>query len=186
MIELIVLLGKFIHIIGNQSGAERTSCFSHNCGIIGQTLYESNLAFTGSHSYKLTDSEALIGSLAKHRTDTSMGVLDERTGIAIEVDRFLGIEGHVLARIHLEKEIFQSTQSYHFGNILHFRVGASVKLTAFRAYGTRSADHFIHEIIGIHNRTLAALHLAIRKLYHTIGEVDKILTPTETEAIKQQ
>ncbi|MPN39363.1 hypothetical protein SDC9_186891 [bioreactor metagenome] len=45
-----------------------------------------------------------------------MGVLDKRTGVAIEVDRLLGVEGHIFLRIHLQNKIFERTQTHHAGD----------------------------------------------------------------------
>ena len=45
--------------------------------------------------------------------------------------------------------------------------------------------HRLHQIICIDDRTLAALHLAIGQLHHTVGEVDKLLAEGEAELIKQ-
>ena len=45
--------------------------------------------------------DARLGGLAKHRADARMGVLDERTRIAVEVDRLAGIEQHRFLGIDL-------------------------------------------------------------------------------------
>ena len=42
-----------------------------------------------------------LSGFAQHRTDTRVGILDEGTRIAVEVDRLAGIEQHRLSGIDL-------------------------------------------------------------------------------------
>ena len=111
--------------------------------------------------------------------------MDERTGIAIEVDRLFGIEEHILACINLQNEVFQGTHSHDACNLVSLVFAHIVKLAQFLTGLLGVADHECHQVVGIDNSTFTALHLTIGKFDHTIGEVDKFLTPLETEAIEE-
>ena len=117
--------------------------------------------------------------------DAGVGVLDEGTCVAIEVDRLLGIEGHVLAGIHLEDEVLECTESYDAGDILGLFGGESVELAQLLRGVACGGYHFGHEVIGIHYGAFAALHLAFGQLYHAVREVHEVLAPVEAELVEQ-
>ena len=114
-----------------------------------------------------------------------MGILNERACIAIEVNGLLGIEQHIFPCINLQDEIFEGTHADNAGNLLALILGHVVELTQLHRGLVSILHHQVHQVIGIDNRSLTALHLAIGKLHHTIAKVDKFFTPLETEAVKQ-
>ena len=125
-----------------------------------------------------------IAGLADHGVDTRIGVLNERTGVSIEVDRFLGIEEHVLLGVNLQEEIFQSSQTNHTGHLrsLLFRhlpktVGRHLR---------RSRHHCVDQIVSIHHCPFARFHLTFGKLNHTIGEMSQILAPFESKTVEEE
>ena len=106
-----------------------------------------------------------------------MGVLDEGTRVAVEVDRLARIEEHRLLGIHLEDEVLQGTQTYHRRYSLGLLLRAAVELTQLGRHLARGLDHVGNQVVGIHYRTLARLHLALGKLHHTIREVGDVVAP---------
>ncbi len=50
---------------------------------------------------------------------------------------------------------------------------------------TGIGNHLCDEVIGIHHRSLTALHLAVGELHHSVGEVDKVLAPLEAQTVEQ-
>ena len=52
-------------------------------------------------------------SLTEDRLDSCMSVLDERTGVTVEVNRLLRIEEHCLSWVNLEDEVLQCTEADH-------------------------------------------------------------------------
>ena len=123
-------------------------------------------------------------SATQHRLNTSVGVLNERTCVAVEVDRLLRVEHHVLARVDLEQEVFQRTKTDDASDFGSF-VGWDILHAFGRSFGSR-VDHFVHQVVGIYDSTFAALHLAVREFYHAVREVHKVFTPLEAELVEEQ
>jgi hypothetical protein len=114
-----------------------------------------------------------------------MSVLDERTCVAVEVDRLFGVEEHVLAGVDLEDEVFQGTHSHDAGNLLLLGLRHVGILASLVADTASIADHQFHQVVGIDHRTLAALHLAVGQLHHAVAEVGQFLAPLEAQTVEQ-
>ena len=114
-----------------------------------------------------------------------MSVLDERSRIAVEINRLLGVEQHVLAGIHFQDEIFQGSHTYDAGNLMTLIFCHVVKFTQFHRGFVGIFHHQFHQVIGIHHRSLSRLHLAIGQFHHTVAEVCQFLTPLESESVEQ-
>ena len=118
--------------------------------------------------------------------DTREGVLDERAGVTVEVDGLRGIEEHVLARINLEDEVFQRTETDFAGNLVGFCLGDTLQRVDFILTDfVRVIHHLIHQIIGINHGAFTGFHLTVREFDHTVREMHKFLTEGESETVEQ-
>ena len=187
MVELVVLLHQVVAIVGNTRRTVGGTRFLHHSGKVGQHLDESLFLFAQLDAGRqgIRDADTSLGSLAEHRLDTGIGVLDERTCVAVEVDGFLGVEGHILACIYLKDEVLERSQSHDAGNVVGLLLSESVQFAQFLAGLLSCLNHFGHQVVSIHHGSLAALHLALGQFHHTVGEVDKALAPLETEFVQQ-
>ena len=185
MIELIVLLNEVIHIVGNLRRTVAATGFSNHTREICKSLNERNLLVVWCYIGNL-GLHSSLGCLAKKRLNACVGVLDKRTGVAIEVDRLLRVKRHILARINLQNEVFKRTQTYDACNLGSLSLRNVVELAHLSRNLACIGNHFVHKIIGINHSALTRLHLAFRKLYHTIGEVHKVLAPLESELVEQK
>ena len=104
--------------------------------------------------------ESGLFGATEYRTDACVGVLYERTCIAVEIDRFLGVERHVLARVDFKQEVFQRAHTYRFGNIGDFCIAESVEFAELLRYFAGSVDHFGHQVVGVDHCPFAAFHFA--------------------------
>ena len=100
VIELVIFLHKLIHIVSDKRWAVVLSCFSNYAWEISKTLDKCNFLFLWFYRYKCF-LHASFSYLAKKRLNTSISILQERTCISVEVDRFLRIESHILTRVNL-------------------------------------------------------------------------------------
>ena len=187
MVELVVFFHELVAVVGHGGGLVFGAGLTHHGGEVGNVLHD----FFFLHGQPDRRRELLgqpdsgIGGLAQDGTDAGIGVLDEGTCIAVEVDTFLGVEEHVLARVDLEKEIFQSPHAHdacHFG---FFFLSHVVELAGLFHCLAGLGYHAGNEVVGINHGTLAALHLAVRQLDHAVGEVDQALAPLEAELVEQ-
>ena len=53
----------------------------------------------------------MLFGFAEDGGDTGIGVLNEGTCVAVEVNGLFGVEEHVLSGIHFEDEVFEGTQT---------------------------------------------------------------------------
>ena len=185
MIELIVLLNEVIHIVGNLRRTVAATGFSNHTREIGKSLNERNLLVVWCYIGNL-GLHSSLGCLAKKRLNACVGVLDKRSGVSIEVNRLLRVERHILARINLQNEVFKRTQTYDACNLGSLSLRNVVELAHLSRNLACIGNHLVHKIIGINHSALTRLHLALRKLYHTIGEVHKVLAPLESELVEQK
>ena len=118
--------------------------------------------------------------LTQNTADTGISILDERSCITIEIDTFLRIEEHVLTGIDLQDEVLQSTHTHDASHLLAFCLTHIVEFSQFHRGFQGIIDHQLHQIVGIDNGSLTALHLAVWQFYHTVGEMHEFLTPLET------
>ena len=123
----------------------------------------------------------------QHAADPCVGVLDKRSRIAVKINTLFGIEEHVLARINFENKVFECAKSHFTRNLVCFLlgdVGQGVHLvfTQFFCF----VYHTRHQFVGIHHRTLAALHLAVGQFDHAVGEMYEFFAKGETELVQQQ
>ena len=114
MIELVVFFYQVVSIVCQDRWVVICSSLFHYVGKVGQHLNQTfffrtqfNTAWDDSR-----DAESGFCCLAQNRLDTCVCILDERTGVSVEVDRLFRVEGHVLAGIYFQDEIFQGTQTY--------------------------------------------------------------------------
>ena len=127
----------------------------------------------------------LIGSLTQYRTDTGMRILNERSGVSVEINRFFRVECHILAGIDFQYEIFESTQSYHLRYSPSLLGRTAVEFSQFGRCFAGGIHHFVDKIIGIYNRTFTRLHLSLGQFHHTVREMNQISSPLETETVEQ-
>ena len=111
--------------------------------------------------------------------------MDKRTCVTIEVDRLLGVEGHVFARIHFEDEVFESAEPDNASHVVDFVVFTSGEACFFLGNIASVGNHGVHEVIGIDNGAFARLHLPFGEFHHAIGEVHEVFAPFETEAVEE-
>ena len=182
MVELVVLLGQVVAVIGDQCRGVSASGLGYHVAEIVDLLDQRGLLGIGLGQFALSGI-AGFGSLAQHRTDAGVGVLDKGTGVAVEVDRLLGVKEHVLARVDLQQEILKGTES-DFAGHLGGLVGRHLVQMVCGHFGG-ALHHGLDQIVGIDNRSLTALHLAFGQFDHTVGEVLQILAPLEAEAVEQ-
>ena len=183
MIELVELLGQFVAVVGNTTWTIVLASLLNSSCIVAHLLYEVDFLLT-KFCRHISALDIKFCSLSHDRADAGVGILDKRTGIAVEVDRLLGVEQHILACINLEDEILKGTQSHDACNLAALLVGHIVKLAEFLACLLCVGNHSGNEVVGINNSTLAALHLTIRQFYHTIGEMHEFLAPLESKSVE--
>ena len=111
--------------------------------------------------------------------------MDERTGVSVEVDRLFRVEGHVLAGIYFQDEIFQGTQTYDACDVVCLFLSQSVQFTQFVAGFLGCFNHGLHQVVGVYYCTFTALHLTFRQFHHTIREVYEVFTPFEAQLVEQ-
>ena len=130
--------------------------------------------------------DALFCRLAQDAADAGVGVLDKRTRVSVEVDALLRIEEHVLACVHLEDEILESAHTHDAGNLggLLFR-DALQFVHLVGAHLACVGHHCFYQVVGIHHGAFAALHLAVGQFHHAVGEMDKVLSPFESQFVEQ-
>ena len=111
--------------------------------------------------------------------------MDERTCITVEIDTFLWVEEHVLTGIHLQDEVFQGTHTNDAGNLTSLFLSHIVEFAQFHRGLIGIFHHQSHQVVGINHRPFTTLHLTVRQLHHTIGEVGEFLAPLESQTIEQ-
>ena len=87
MIELVELLGQLVAVVGDAGRVVVVARISHGCGEVVHLLYKVNLLLIDRSICAQCgrNLNALGGCLAHDAADTSVGVLDERTSVAVEV-----------------------------------------------------------------------------------------------------
>ena len=123
---------------------------------------------------------------AEDRADASVGILDERTCVAVEVDRFFRIEHHVLARIHLEEEVFECAKTYDASYFLLFSFAHVGVFAGFVHGATSLFDHAFYQIVCVNHGAFTALHLTVGEFDHTIREVHEALAPFKAETVEEE
>ena len=106
-----------------------------------------------------------------------MGILDERAGVAVEVDRLARIEKHRLFRVHLQDEILERAQSDHRGNGVGLLFRTAVELAQLVRHLAGRGYHVCDQVVGIDHRAFARLHLAFGKLHHAVGKMRDMVAP---------
>ena len=187
MIELVVFFYQVISIVGDEGGAVFLSCFANDGSVVGYHLDQVFfLLGYGSRCRQLFgQNDALFGSFTQNGTDTGICVLDERAGITVEIDRFLRVESHVLARVHLQDEVFQGTEADHAGDVFGFFRCHFVHFAQFLRDFAGCTHHLFHQVVCIDNRSFAALHLAFRQFNHAVREMYKAFAEFKTQFIQQ-
>ena len=97
-----------------------------------------------------------------------MRILNKGTGIAVEIDRLLRIKQHLLARIHLQNEILQSPQTNHMIKLILLGLIHIIQLPGLLRRCLRLQIHILNKIVGVNYGALAAFHLPLGKLHHTV------------------
>ena len=161
MVELVVFLHEFVDVVGYERGREVAAGFGNNGWEVGEALHEGYFLLIRHNSRIVSDVHSCFRRAAQHAPYAGIGVLYERTCVAVEVDAFLGVECHVFAGVDFEQEIFEGSESYHFGYGVDFLCGESVGLAEFRAHFLCVGHHVGHEVVGIYYGALAAFHLAV-------------------------
>ena len=106
-----------------------------------------------------------------------MRVLDERTCIAVEVDRFAGVEQHRFLGIDLQDEILEGSQPDHRCDGVGFLRGTAVQFAQFVRHLAGGRYHVGDQIVCIDDRSLAGFHLAFGQFDHAVGKVVDVVAP---------
>ena len=114
VIELVELLSQLVAVVSDATRVVVVAGIGYGCCEVVHLLDEVNLRLVdwGICALFCRNRDALGFCLAHDSADTSVGVLDERTCIAVEVDTLLRVEEHVLAGIHLEDEVLQRSETH--------------------------------------------------------------------------
>ena len=132
MVELVELLCQFVAVVGNAAWAVVLSGLFYCSSVCVELLYEVDFLLRQQVVAQLLGDKAAascrLASLAHDRAYAGVGVLNKRTCVAVEVDRLLGVEEHVLACVNLEYEVFQCAETYHTGYLVAFLFSHVVKL----------------------------------------------------------
>ena len=112
--------------------------------------------------------------------------MNERTCIAVEIDTFFWIEEHILSCIHLQDEVLERSHAYNSGYLLSLILGYAFEFVDFvsRKF-LRICNHRGNQVVGIHHSAFPTLHLTVWKFHHSVGEMNEILAPLETQLVEQ-
>ena len=187
MVELIIFLYQFVCIVCKNRRIIITAGLTYYVCKIGKHLNQSFFFGTQFHTcwnYS-RNGDTSFCSFTQDRLDTSVSILDKRSCITVEVDRFFRVERHVLACIHFQDEVLQSTQTDNTCDVVCLFLSQSVQFAQFTAGFLSCFYHSLHQVVGINNRTFTALHLTFRQFYHAVREVNQILTPFKSQLVEQ-
>ena len=187
MVELVERLCQLIAVVGDAARRVVLASLLYSRTELVELLYKLNLLLVERHCVgeSSRDADALSLSLAQDRADTSVCVLDERTGVAVEVDRLLRVEEHVLASVNLEDEVLQCAKTHDACNLVALLLAHVLELAQLLACLLGVSHHCCNQVVCVYDSALAALHLAVRQLHHTVREVYELLAPLEAEAVEQ-
>ena len=115
-----------------------------------------------------------------------MRVLDERTGVAVEIDGFARVEKHRLARIDLEDEILQRAEREHLEELVLLLLRHSFEFAQFQRGLFRRGVHTVEEVVGVDHRAFARFHLAFGQFHHTVGHVVDGVGPGEAQLAEDE
>ena len=183
MIELVEHLRQLIAVVGDATWRIVLTSLFYSGAELVHLLNQLDFLFC-QRNLRGNRLQALCLSLAQNTADSRVGVLDEGACIAVEIDTFFRIEEHILARINLQDEVFQGTHTHNAGDFTALFFRHIVKFPQFHRGFVGIFHHQRHQIVGINHRSLAALHLTVWQLYHTIREVGQFLTPFESQTIQ--
>ena len=172
VVERVEELGQLVAVVADGSRIVVAARISHCHLILAELLDQLHLLVVG-----LIAAEGVCHArrLAHDAADARIGILDEGTRVAIEVDGLRGIEEHVLSCIHLEDEVLQRAKTDDPRHVLTLLLRHLRTLALLVADLAGVADHLGYQLVGIDDRSLAALHLAIGQIDHAVGEVDRSL-----------
>ncbi len=187
MVKLIKLLRQVIRIIGKQCRAISSSRLLHH---IRQFRHRFNqILLLGGNSdiqIRLLQFGAVLGCLAQHRTDTRIRILDERPRVSVEIDGLFRIEQHSLLGVHFQDKILQCPQRHLPVDLLRFRLRITLQLAQFLRSLAGGVNHRLHQIVGIHHRSLAGFHLPFRQLHHPVRKMLDFFRPREAQFAANQ
>ena len=179
MVPLVELLGQLVAVVGDATWRVVLTRLFHSGGIVVHLLYKFNLLPVELSPFPL---EGVGGGLCLTQ-DTAyscVGILNERSCVAVKVYGLLRVEEHILACINLQYEVLQCSESYDACYLLAFLFRHIVELTQFVGGATCIFNHCCYEVVGIDYCTLATLHLSVRQFHHTVREVYQFLSPLES------
>ena len=96
-----------------------------------------------------------------------------------------GFEEHVLAGVYLEDEVLQRTKTHNACNLVALLLAHVLELAKLLACLLGVGYHCRNQVVGVNHGSLAALHLAVGQLNHSIREVYKLLAPLESETVEK-
>ena len=67
---------------------------------------------------------------------------------------------------------FNAPETHDAGNLLALFLAHVLELAKLIACLASILNHLCHQVISIYHGSLAALHLTVRQLYHTVREVE--------------
>ena len=170
MVELVVLLNQLVAVVGHGSGLVFGASLAHHSGKVGYVLNDFLLLGRNLHVGRqcVGNVDAGIGSLAQDRAYTGIGVLYERTRVAVEVDTLLGVEQHVFAGVDLEQEVLEGAHAHDACHLVLFVLGHVGVLVSLVNGLACLGYHACHQVVGVNHRTLAALHFAVGQFHHAV------------------
>ena len=177
VIVTVELLSQLVDIGPDERGCEILACGFYRGRILRQRLHQIDLLGQVVRGGNAPEVDTRFGSLAQNRADTRVGVLDERSRVAVEVDRLAGVKQHRLLGVYLEDEVFEGAQSDHRRDSVRLLLGTSVEFAQLGRHLAGRRDHAFDQIVGIDHRALARFHLALRKLHHAVGQVGDMVAP---------
>ena len=130
--------------------------------------------------------ESALLRFAENAADTGVRILDERSGITVEINGFLGIEEHLALRIHLDDEILECTEAYHAIEFLLLLVGKTLELAGFLGCRLGLLVHLFDEVVSVDDGSLARFHLALGQFNHSVGQMVDAVGPLEAELLEDK
>ena len=168
MIILVELLGEVVAIVGDQCRREGLGGLRNLLRIGVYYLDQTDFLRRKFHSLLERGFHTLGGSLSEDGLDARVSILDEWSGIAIEVDGFLRVKEHCLLRIDLYDKVLESAKTNHMVEsalLLFSHIGELARLLGC---GLGLFIHLLDKVIRIHNGTLPRFHLTLREFHHSI------------------
>ena len=168
VVVLVELLGELIAVVCDQGGRKCIRRLGDLLRISRNQLDQTHFLGAQGNSVLQRHADALFVRLAQNRHDAGVCILDERAGVAVEIDGLLGVEEHFLLGIDLQDEILQRPEPYRMIEPVLFLLREFSQLSALVRSGLRLLVHLLDKVVGVHHGPLPGLHLALRQFDHSV------------------